>query len=554
MSIKKELLDSNLPNEIQILIRRVARRTRLRSREQLDVTRELMAHFEDALEQGATQIEVIDAYGDEKTAATLLRKACKRKRWWVEVAFVQSMKYAVLGFGCFVLVYLVMVFIALQRKPTISVDYVSKMNETAAAIPENERAWPLYRAAAIALNVNSEPSPEVDGRFVNPKWVGDLGWVEYAQWIALHTETLALIRDGASKEGMGYIVGYQIAEEDKELFPEEYEESKDKPENLFIGMWFPQLGPSRDMARLLKYDAIAAAEEGDSERCFQDIEAMIHVGTQTREHSTLINDLVAMSIYNLAFQTLGTILEHTPEVLELKNVHRMLSGMDDEFDVRFEGERMFILDLLQRTFTDDGHGDGDLVPGKLIEMVKVLAQTTTPDSTVLLAPIADFFVASRKEFLDHYDGYLTLMEQYRDVQLYEWDDAVHAYETNISDAKIETYLNKYFLIDMLMPVLDRAMLIGKYTRARRDGLLATLHAMEARRSTGQWPTDLFGADVIDPWSGESWLIAIIGQQPVIYSVGCDGDNDGGTYAKDAHEWYSNPEKTNGDWVVWPNPE
>ena len=92
------------------------------------------------------------------------------------------------------------------------------------------------------------------------------------------------------------------------------------------------------------------------------------------------------------------------------------------------------------------------------------------------------------------------MEQYRDVQLYEWDDAVHAYETNISDAKIETYLNKYFLIDMLMPVLDRAMLIGKYTRARRDGLLATLHAMEARRSTGQWPTDIYGADVIDTWS------------------------------------------------------
>ena len=295
MSIKKELQASGLPEEIQQLIRRVARRTRIRSKKQLYVARELMSHFEDALEKGESPSDVIAAYGDEKAAAKLLRIASKSL---FANAFETSMKYAVLGFGCFVLVYFVMVLFALQRKPTIAVDYVAKMNKTAAAIPEDERAWPLYRAAGIAFNKNSEPTPEIDGRYVTPTWVGDAGWDAYAAWIELHDETLDLIRQGTMKAGVGYINGNQIAEEDKELWPEQYEKTKGNADSSLSDMLFPQLGQMRSMARLLKYDAIAAAEVGDGSRCIHDVKSMLCLGTHTREHSTVINDLVS-SICNI---------------------------------------------------------------------------------------------------------------------------------------------------------------------------------------------------------------------------------------------------------------
>ena len=131
MLIKKELQATQLPEEIQKLIRRIARRTRLRRSEQLDVARELVSHFEDALASGESTSAVITAYGNEKTAAKLLRSACKRKRWWVELAFVKSMKFTAVTFGCFLVVYMVLVLLALQRKPNIAVDYVAKLNETA---------------------------------------------------------------------------------------------------------------------------------------------------------------------------------------------------------------------------------------------------------------------------------------------------------------------------------------------------------------------------------------------------------------------------------------
>jgi hypothetical protein len=467
------------------------------------------------------------------------------------------MKYAALGLGFLLLVYVCMVFFTLQRTPTISVDYTAKLNEAAAAIPENERAWPLYRTAGIALNKNSEPTPEIDGRYVTPTWVGDPGWDTYGVWLELHDETLDLIREGTTKAGVGYINSNQIAEEDKELWPEEYEKTRGNAGNLFFEMWFPQLSEMRRMARLLKFDAVDAASEGDGGRCFQDIQAIIHLGIHTQEHSTLINDLVAMSLYNIAFQTIGIILEKTPEVLtpEFENVKKMLVSLDTEFDVRFEGERMFILDFLQQTFTDDGNGDGKPVPGKLLEMMATLSETATADYTVLLAPLGDLFIASRKESLDHYDEYLAQMEKYRDVPLFEWDNAVLAFHEKFESRLGDTFMNKYYLLDFLTPTLDRAMLAGNYTRATRDGLLATLYAIEIHQSTGQWPTDLSLAGVVDPWTGEQWRIAMVEAHPIIYSIGTDRKDDGGKFHSKAKEWCSSEtDIPDGDWVIWPNPE
>ncbi|MDP7009576.1 MAG: hypothetical protein QGI78_08410 [Phycisphaerales bacterium] len=558
MSLKNEVRSSTLPTEIQELILRVVRRTKLRPKEKADVARELITHFEDAIEQGGTPTEAIAAYGDEKTAALLLRKACKRKRWWVEVLFVRATKYAACGFGCVVLIYLVMVFFALQREPTIAVDYVAKLNETAAAVPENERAWPMYRKAILAINKTPQPEVEIDGRPVTPTWVDGAGWDVYEEWILSHRETSNFIREGAMKSGMGFITSNQIAEEDKELWPEQYEQNQEQSQHPILTILFPQLGGLRSMARLLQFDAFDAASKGESKRCFEDIQAMIRLGRHTQEHSTLINDLVAMAIYNTAFQTTGKILEKEPKVLlpELNALKQLLLSLDTELEVRFDGERMFILDLLQRTYTDDGNGDGKLVPRNMVEMMSLLYEPSiASDPTVFLAPFGDLLIASRKEMLDHYDSYIALVEKYRSVPLNEWDDAVLECNRQLESRVGNSFLNKYYFLDLLMPVLDRALLAGKYTKASRDGLIATMYAVEAKQGTGSWPTDLTLAGVVDPWSGEPWSITTIDSAPKIYSIGIDKDDDNGTYHDKAKEWQPDfADIPDGDWVVWPIPE
>jgi hypothetical protein len=82
-----------------------------------------------------------------------------------------------------------------------------------------------------------------------------------------------------------------------------------------------------------------------------------------------------------------------------------------------------------------------------------------------------------------------------------------------------------------------------------------LYAIEIHQSTGQWPTDLSLAGVVDPWTGEPWRIAMVEAHPIIYSIGTDRKDDGGKFHSKAKEWCSSEtDIPDGDWVIWPNPE
>ncbi len=82
-------------------------------------------------------------------------------------------------FVLFLLTYVVWVLIAWNRKATISVDYIALLNETSATVPENDRAWPLYRDAGIALRKNPEPSSFSEDIYDDmdaPTWPDQAGW------------------------------------------------------------------------------------------------------------------------------------------------------------------------------------------------------------------------------------------------------------------------------------------------------------------------------------------------------------------------------------------
>ena len=106
------------------------------------------------------------------------------------------------------------------------------------------------------------------------------------------------------------------------------------------------------MAQLLSIDAKVAAVAGDAERCLQDIESMLRLGTHVREHPLLISDLVSHSIYRMAFTTIGQIMEHEPTLFSSEQFYTLeqdLSMLENLLFIRLEGERYFMLDLLQRT-------------------------------------------------------------------------------------------------------------------------------------------------------------------------------------------------------------
>lgn len=463
---------------------------------------------------------------------------------------------------CFITLYGVLVVLAMNRTATISVDYVAIINEKAAAVPEDQRAWPFYREACIALNKRPELDPDsvfYDLDIDYPEWPDQEGWSYFADWIKHHESTLALIHKGAAFDGMGFIVSATVAEADRELFPDYYvsQQTYEPDDGSMMDVLFPHIVHIREMSLLLKYDAMDAADSGDNTRCLADIQSMLQLAVHVREHPLLINDLVSLAIFSMTFETVRDILEHEPDTFSSQQrlkLREQLLALDAEFEIRFDGDRMFMYDIVQRIYTDDGKGDGSLIISNMIHTVSYLETFTDEEENnysyfPLLAPITDLIFASRKELISEYDRRLDGMEAHRGVPLYEWQEKVaDALEPLDSP---QQFMNKYFFINLVIPAIEKPLLYSQYARAHRNGVVATLYAVGIHQKTGEWPLSLAEAGVTDGWTGKQVLIATVDGNPVIYSTGNDQDDDGGSFHEDAKGHIDDPSKIpDGDWIFF----
>ncbi|MDP7006393.1 MAG: hypothetical protein QF718_09310 [Phycisphaerales bacterium] len=385
-------------------------------------------------------------------------------------------KWVVVAFICLVSIYAVWVIVAMNRVATISVDYVALLNESAAAIPDDQRAWPLYREAAISLKNFPEPDTVfIDEDIDKPTLPDQEGWNHYRDWIDSHAKTIETIHIGASKHGVGLILDGTISEDDKNLWPDEYESQQNaEQQNGFLAsILVPHLGHYREMARLLSIDAKDSAASGYASRCIKDIGSMIAIGIHTREHPILINDLVSFSIFNHTFSTLNEILDQYSYLFssdQLEELSKELQQLNGNMSIRFEGERMFLLDLLQRMYTDDGNGDGKIVPieaAKTLSYIEPISPELTSFSLVpaIFAPVADVFLASRKELLEEYDRRISY---FKSKSVSSSNNSGYVGEPLSPSTST---INPFFLMELLTPAYEKAIKHANETRENRDDIL-----------------------------------------------------------------------------------
>ena len=153
--------------------------------------------------------------------------------------------------------------------------------------------------------------------------------------------------------------------------------------------------------------------------------------------------------------------------------------------------------------------------------------------------------------LDEYTQRMDKTEAVIGIPLYELRQKPELLDAEESPPS--STLDPYFLINLLMPTLEKAVLHGEYTRGHRDALLAVLFAVQKHTETGKWPEDLSGAGVLDAWNGKPLKISLVDGDPVIYSVGYDLEDDGGVPEKNKAQWGWS-ENFVSDWVIWPNVE
>ncbi|HMB95206.1 MAG TPA: hypothetical protein VKK61_04130, partial [Tepidisphaeraceae bacterium] len=141
----------NLSSPTKLLIGRIVRKTKLWPLEKVDVANELIAHFSDGLENGASAEQLIESFGNERTAAKLIRRAKQRNRPLIWHLF-RAIWRAIIAL---IVIYIGMTGYFYLGRPSPKINYIAVLNEPIEKVPQEQRAWPLYRQALIGFGLTN---------------------------------------------------------------------------------------------------------------------------------------------------------------------------------------------------------------------------------------------------------------------------------------------------------------------------------------------------------------------------------------------------------------
>ena len=496
------------------------------------------------------------------------------------------------GYGVLILLGLLIFAYVVQAVRLFSADqipkrnYVEEWNALVLAIPEDERAWPLYRAIADDL-------PQWPTYRLSDLHPGSETWPELAAFAVENSTLIDRLHEAAARPHLGAVIGDEPPPPTDATQTSAAATTEDPNENpVLFAVPLPQLTILRDAGRLLSIDTYLAAEAGDATRVCDDLTTALRIAEHAYELRFLISDLVSLGLVHRTYSVLSDVLVQYPDLLDDRQLvdlsHRIANANGSgNLQARFESERACIHDLLQRLYSDAGNGDGLPRPDMLVMLSRmsdgnsVLGGSASPWLMPALAP----FFASRAAVTEKCDQILALYEAEAQTPLWQRGPSqAEALTAGLSNQGLQRW--RYLPVACFMPSLTRASLMAEYITQERDAVLVAVALRIYHRRHGEWPATLdelvphlLPRVPYDRYDGGPIKYRIVDGQPLLYSVGVDRDDDGGhipdkvTLApgdrrfpnRAARNWrppakpaYPSPDTQSppipdGDWILWRPP-
>ncbi|HUN80814.1 MAG TPA: hypothetical protein VMV81_04815 [Phycisphaerae bacterium] len=555
-----------LPEVLTDLTERVVRGTWLWPSEKRDVRKELESHFREGLfeltQEGKSLDESVallrDEFGDPDIAAKLIRRGKKRGRpmfWKVSVTIVLA-SVVLLGAGAGYVAYMTF------ASPTPTVDYIAKINEPTQRVAEQDRAWPLLREVTL------EMLPDLGriGQMTSLPKPGMAEWADVSELIKKERAFVPKIIEAVHKPAFGYVYGKEGADylQRRSMITKGQAEPISQPDPLMpptIGVLMPHLSDIRSIAKFLSLNARDLSMNGDFAAAWQSLDASHRLGVHLLGGRTLIEHLVGVATLRLATDEMRATLYQwrdrlTPQDLAMVlSSHVMIAPMDS-FKPSLRDEEFFFDDVVQYVFTDDGNGNGRLIPSQFIKVASMGSEGGAgKDETSAIATAA--LHADRRETVAKYHDLLDRAIEYWSLPLYDPRRADgNALVEQISQNSGES--KRYALISLLLPSLSRADQSMRETAqselATRTiiGLLsykADNQTMPARlteiapKYLCEVPTDIYSGMFLKYGRNDDG-------QATLYSVGPNLKDDGGSREKIADPSRRGQE-IGADQVFWP---
>ncbi len=589
LDYRHAMAEFDLPLPLLKTIDEVVRRARLWPREKADVAAELCAHFADGLQAGHAVEELQKTFGSAKESAQLIRRSkvrCRSLGWHLwrrawQATFVSAVFLATTCLFLFVRY--------VWAEPTISFDIVQEHDEINREIPEAERAWPHYRNGLVLIDRRREFT-DAEGEIffvdeVMEEGLNDPRWPQVREYLAEMEVPIQLFIAGAECEQFGFI--NRDPENDawrRWDSPHGRWADYNEPGTPGYHILLAQTHNLRMVLRYLKGAAYVALEERDGQRAMTLLSAMMNLPDHARQSfDGAIPDLVAIAHVRTNSQLIAIALTEYPDLFSGDDLNRLSQGLEEmlggrPFEIRWTGERRLVDDFIQRTFTDDGQGDGQFTlegirlllhmlegSGKKA-MFPVLSDLPEEDAdgledakfqlaaTAVIARIADRQTVQEK------------MHELSELHSQTYRDPLTPLNESQFHQEIEALLNSPER-ERLLPV---AVLYGTAfgrnhnfgrsvakTNLLHEAALVAIALEQYRRREGEWPEDLSELtpqhlpDVpLDPYAtgGASLTYRVVDGQPLLYSVGPNQQDDGGTPPPEAQRPL---ESDDGDWILLP---
>ena len=569
---KSRLAAVGLPAPSTELIVRVVKLTRLWRLEKAAVADELIAHFLDGVAAGTSALELIDRFGDQRIAARLIRRAKKRNRWMPWHILVGTVK----TFGILLGIYGLLLIRFCVERPSPKVDYVAQLNAPVAASPVSDRAWSIYRRAIIAASDGVKDGTLVFSKALN--WDRDKPpWDERLTWLRQHAPAIDLVRQGSQKPVMGFILDDAATLDDPKSGPCNPEHHLAFDQGVF--------DPSRDahdrdidkVLEILDLDTACAIRSGDGTTAEADLTSALSFARQLQgdpwSPGRAWIDRAIMWRMQWILSNYGSVLNDS----QYLRIAREISGPKVASDLFTDKSRYYVADEMQQIFTDDGNGDGHLTLMGLGKLQKFLANQVSnyPQAANLYsiaAPIP-LVTPSRAQLQALFDDRLNWDQTCAKVPLRSIDlKSVRTCQDDLADTPLKMIrFGPWALAFREHWDLARLGDCEEYL-GDRDGMLIGIALERFRRQHNTLPKRLnelvpaFMSEIpVDRISGDPIKYRVISGKPVVYSVGLDGIDDGGTPPKDpansyhcpAADWVGNPadvdrhDPRRGDWIVYP---
>ena len=282
-------------------------------------------------------------------------------------------------------------------------------------------------------------------------------------------------------------------------------------------MELPHLAKLREMARMLRADALVQGHEGDYAETVEDIVSGFKLSTVVKDEPILISQLVRIAMEGICWQTAQEALP--PEGIPADLARRLVeyAGRCDyreSFANSFSGEGFMGLEQFDQV--REGRTGG----------------TTSTMDNLFLSVYGSVF--ARPWLNMDEETYADTISRMGEISRLPYYEALP--QMKEIDTQIEELPRTRVLSQILLPALTRAIEAQARVEAEIDLMQIGISVEQYHASTGNYPAtldalspSLGGSVPVDPYTGEAYRYQLSGGGFLLYSVGSNLTDDGGTF-------------------------